>query len=48
MGVTVELRDHVLLIGLDRPEKRNALEVALLDDLAAAYGLKIFVCRPGS
>src|SRR5215831_7326364 len=38
MGVTVEQRKHVLLIGLDRPEKRNAFDVALLNDLAAAYG----------
>ena len=38
MGVTVEQREHVLLIGLDRPEQRNAINEALLKDLAAAYG----------
>lgn len=37
MGVTVELRDHVLSIGLDRVDKRNAFDVALLQDLASAY-----------
>jgi hypothetical protein len=35
MGVTVEQREHVLLIGPDRPEKRNAFDVALLNDLAS-------------
>jgi enoyl-CoA hydratase len=37
MSVTVEQREHVLLIGLNRPEKRNAFDVALLNDLASAY-----------
>ena len=36
-GVTVERSGHVLLIGLDRPAKRNALTPKLLDDLSAAY-----------
>jgi enoyl-CoA hydratase/carnithine racemase len=36
-AVTVERRDHVLLIGLNRPEKRNAFNLALIDQLAAAY-----------
>jgi len=36
-AVTVERRGHVLLMGLNRPEKRNAFNVALIDQLAAAY-----------
>jgi enoyl-CoA hydratase/carnithine racemase len=36
-AVTVERRGHVLLIGLNRPEKRNAFNVALIEQLAAAY-----------
>jgi enoyl-CoA hydratase len=36
-AVTVERRGHVMLIGLNRPEKRNAFNVALIDQLAAAY-----------
>jgi enoyl-CoA hydratase len=36
-AVTVERRGHVLLIGLNRPDKRNAFNVALIDQLAAAY-----------
>lgn len=35
--VTLERRDHVLLIGLNRPEKRNAFTFEMLRDLAAAY-----------
>ena len=35
--MTVERRGHVLLIGLNRPEKRNAFNLALIDQLAAAY-----------
>ncbi len=35
--VTVDLEGHVLLIGLNRPEKRNAFDLALIDQLAAAY-----------
>lgn len=38
MSVTVELRGHVLSIGLDRAHKRNAFDAEMLTDLAAAYG----------
>jgi enoyl-CoA hydratase len=37
--VTLEREGHVLLIGLNRPEKRNAFNVAMLTDLSRAYGL---------
>lgn len=37
--VTVERDGAVLLIGLDRPEKRNAADLRMLRELAAAYGL---------
>lgn len=36
--VTVERDGAVLLIGLDRPEKRNAADLRLLRELASAYG----------
>jgi enoyl-CoA hydratase/carnithine racemase len=36
-AVTVERRGHVLLMGLNRPEKRNAFNLALIDQLARAY-----------
>ncbi len=36
--VTVELHGHVLLIGINRPEKRNAFDLATLEELGAAYG----------
>lgn len=36
--VTTEARGHVLLIGLNRPEKFNAVDVAMLEELSAAYG----------
>jgi enoyl-CoA hydratase/carnithine racemase len=36
--VTVERQDHVLLIGLNRPEKLNAADMEMLQDLALAYG----------
>lgn len=36
-AVTVERRGHVLLMGLNRPVKRNAFNLAMLDQLAAAY-----------
>ncbi|WLQ14200.1 crotonase/enoyl-CoA hydratase family protein [Hahella aquimaris] len=36
--VNVEKRGHILLIGLNRPEKMNALTVAMFHDIAAAYG----------
>jgi enoyl-CoA hydratase/carnithine racemase len=35
--ITVELEGHVLLVGLNRPEKRNAFDLAMIDQLAAAY-----------
>lgn len=36
--VTVERDGHLLLIGLDRPDKRNAADVAMLEQLSLAYG----------
>ncbi|MGO4692564.1 crotonase/enoyl-CoA hydratase family protein [Glaciibacter sp. 2TAF33] len=36
--IITERRGHVLLIGLNRPEKRNAADFALLQQLALAYG----------
>jgi enoyl-CoA hydratase/carnithine racemase len=36
--IRTERRGHVLLIGFDRTEKRNAADFALLQQLAAAYG----------
>jgi enoyl-CoA hydratase/carnithine racemase len=36
--VTIEQRGHVLLVGLNRPEKRNAFNLQLMKDLALAYG----------
>jgi enoyl-CoA hydratase/carnithine racemase len=36
-AVLVERRGHVLLIGLNRPAKRNAFNLEQLDQLAAAY-----------
>jgi enoyl-CoA hydratase len=35
--VTVERDGHVLLVGVNRPEKRNAFDLAVLRQLAAAY-----------
>jgi enoyl-CoA hydratase len=37
--VTVERDGHVLAIGLNRPEKRNSFNLAMLADLSRAYGL---------
>ena len=37
--VIVEQRDHVLHMGLNRPAKRNAFNVEMLDDLGRAYEL---------
>jgi enoyl-CoA hydratase len=37
VAVTVERRGPLLLMGLNRPAKRNAFNVAMLDQLAAAY-----------
>ncbi|MBN9629754.1 MAG: crotonase/enoyl-CoA hydratase family protein [Actinobacteria bacterium] len=36
--ILTERRGHVLLIGLNRPEKRNAADFELLSGLAEAYG----------
>ena len=36
-SVTTEVQDHVLLIGLNRPEKRNAFHLAMLRELSEAY-----------
>src|SRR3954471_8173412 len=36
-AVTVEQDGHVLLIGLNRPDKRNAFNLVMIDQLAAAY-----------
>ena len=35
--ISVEQRGHILLIGLNRPAKRNAFDVEMLDQLAHAY-----------
>ncbi|CAM3700684.1 crotonase/enoyl-CoA hydratase family protein [Tsukamurella ocularis] len=35
--VTVEQRGHVLLIGLNRPDKLNAFNLQMIDELAQAY-----------
>src|SRR5215217_842937 len=35
--VLYETRDHVALITLNRPEKLNALNVAMVDELLAAF-----------
>ena len=37
--VLVERRGHLLLIGLNRADKRNAADLAMLHDLAAAYAV---------
>ena len=36
--ITVERDGHVLLIGFNRPDKRNAADMALLQELSLAYG----------
>jgi enoyl-CoA hydratase/carnithine racemase len=36
--ITVERDAHVLLIGFNRPEKRNAADLQLLQELSLAYG----------
>ena len=36
--VTVDRDGHILLIGFNRPEKRNAADLQLLEELALAYG----------
>jgi len=35
--ITVDLDDHLLLIGINRPDKRNAFDMAALQQLSAAY-----------
>ena len=37
--VSLERDGHVLLIGLNRPHKRNAFDRAMLVDLSRAYGV---------
>lgn len=37
--VTVERDGHVLLIGVNRPQKRNAWDLATIDEVGAAYEL---------
>jgi enoyl-CoA hydratase len=36
--ITVETREHILLMGLNRPEKRNAFDLVMYEELARAYG----------
>ena len=36
--ITVETRGHVSLMGLNRPEKRNAFDLEMYEELAGAYG----------
>jgi enoyl-CoA hydratase/carnithine racemase len=36
-GVTTEVRDRVMLIGIDRPRKRNALTPKIISGLSEAY-----------
>ena len=36
--VTTEIRGHVFLIGLNRPEKLNAADLQMLHELSRAYG----------
>ncbi len=36
--ITVEKKDHVLLVGINRPDKMNAFDVDMYRDLARAYG----------
>jgi enoyl-CoA hydratase len=36
--VSLERRGHVLVIGIDRPAKRNAFDLAMWDALCRAYG----------
>ena len=35
--ISVEQRGHILLIGLNRPAKRNAFDIQMLNELADAY-----------
>ena len=36
--ISVQQRGHILFIGLNRPAKRNAFDLQMLDELALAYG----------
>jgi enoyl-CoA hydratase/carnithine racemase len=36
--ITVERRGHILLVGINRPEKRNAFTVEMFADIGRAYG----------
>ncbi len=36
--ISRERRGHIFLIGLNRPAKRNAFDLAMLNELALAYG----------
>ncbi|MBP7584750.1 MAG: crotonase/enoyl-CoA hydratase family protein [Spirochaetes bacterium] len=36
--IKVERKDHILLIGINRPEKRNAFDIQMFIDVARAYG----------
>ena len=36
--ISLEQRGRILLIGLNRPAKRNAFDLQMLDELALAYG----------
>lgn len=36
--LTLERRGHVLPMGINRPQKRNAFNIALLMELSRAYG----------
>ena len=36
--ITIEVRGHLLLIGLNRPEKLNAADLEMLHGLSLAYG----------
>ncbi len=36
--ITLETQGHVLLIGLNRPEKLNAADEQMLHELSLAYG----------
>jgi enoyl-CoA hydratase len=37
--ITLEREGHMLLMGLNRPRKRNAFTLEMLAELARAYGL---------
>ena len=37
-NITIDQQGHVLLIGLNRPAKRNAFDLSMFENLALAYG----------